>query len=155
MNCIAAVEPTLTGYKNVVYIDEGEELTLQVDFKGFPLPTITWFFDGLRLDEDKNDGREVNEEGFLHIAKVLSCHAGTYDFVVSNSSGSVEGCTKLIVYLKNRKPERRSVITKIESNPIKQDVFGIHVAKYHENSDSGFSDEFEVKNAFHLFIQAN
>lgn len=141
----AVVEPTLTNYNNIVYIDEGEEITIQVGFKGNPHPTITWFFDGMRLDEDKNEGREVNEEGSLHIAKVQRNHAGTYDFIVSNTSGSVEGCTKLIVYLKDRSMERRSGPVKMSSNPVRQEGFGERVAKYHQNSDAGFSEEFEVK----------
>ena len=86
----------------------------------------------------------MTEEGFLHISKVLRDHAGTYDFIVSNSSGSVEGCTKLIVYLKDRKLSRMCTQAKISSNPVKQEEFGEHVAKYHKNSDSGFSDEFDV-----------
>lgn len=139
-----AVEPTLTSYKNFVYIDEGEEVTFQVDFKGNPHPTITWFFDGLRLDEE-NEGREVTEDGSLHLSKVERSHAGTYDFIVSNTSGSVEGCTKLIVYLKDKKFERRSGPAKICSLPVKQEEFGSYVAKCHKNSDSGFSDIFEVK----------
>ena len=149
INCInhcviSAVEPTLTSYKNIVYVDEGEEITLQVGFKGHPHPSVAWFFDGLRLDEDKNEGREVTEDGSLYIPKVLRNHAGTYDFIVSNSSGSVEGCTKLIVYLKERKVERKGAPTKTCSNPVKQEEFGEHVAKLHKNSDSGFADEFEA-----------
>ena len=138
------MEPALTTYKNIVYADEGEEVTLQVEFRGNPHPTITWFFDGIRLDEDKNEGREVTDEGFLHISKVQRNHAGTYDFIVSNPSGSVEGCTKLIVYLKDRAFESRSGPSKMSSNPVKQDEFGQHVANYHKNSDNGFSNEFEV-----------
>lgn len=80
----------------------------------------------------------------MHISRVLRNHAGTYDFIVSNTSGSVEGCTKLIVYLKDRKLERISGPAKICTNPIKQEVFGEHVAEYHKNSDNGFADEFEV-----------
>lgn len=147
MSCpFAAVEPTLNGYKNIVYTDEGEEITLQVDFRGNPHPTITWFFDGIRLDEDKNEGREVTEEGFLHISKVQRNHAGTYDFIVSNNSGSVEGCTKLIVYLKDKAFEKRNGSSKVNSNPVKQEEFGEHVAQYHKNSDCGFANEFEVRN---------
>lgn len=127
-----------------MYTDEEDEITLQVDFNGNPYPVITWFFDGMRLDEDKNEGREVTEEGFLYISKVQRNHAGTYDFIISNTSGSVEGCTKLIVYLKDRKLEKKSGPTKISSNPIQQERFGEHVAKYHKNTDSGFSEEFEV-----------
>ena len=141
------MEPTLTSYKNIVYTDEGEEITLQVEFRGNPHPSITWFFEGIRLDEDKSDGgREVTDEGFLHISKVQRNHAGTYDFIVSNHSGSVEGCTKLIVYLKDRAFERRNGPSKLNSNPVKQEEFGRHVADHHKNSDSGFSSEFEVRN---------
>lgn len=141
---LAAVEPTLSSYKNIVYTDEGEEITLQVDFNGNPYPSITWFFDGMRLSEDREEGREVTEEGSLHISKVQRNHAGTYDFIVSNMSGSVEGCTKLIVYLKERMVERKTGPVKTCSNPVKQEEFGEHVAKYHENADSGFSEEFDV-----------
>ena len=162
------MEPALLSYKNLVYADEGEEITLQVDFNGNPYPKITWFFDGMRLDEEKNEGREVMEEGALHIPRVRGSHAGTYDFIVSNSSGSVEGCTKLVVYLKeyqnrpaaaveqetmmmmmtegqgDKRRRRRSTTTKISTSPIRTEVFGEHVANCHKNMDSGFSEEFEV-----------
>lgn len=141
-----AVEPALIAYKNLVYSDEGGEATIDVDFNGNPYPSITWFFNGMRLDEEKSDGREVTEEGSLYISKVQRSHAGTYDFIISNASGSVEGCTKLIVYLKERSMERSSHgPTKITTNPVRQDQFGEHVAKYHKNNDSGFSEEFEVQ----------
>ncbi len=138
-------EPSLSSYKSVVYIDEGEELTIQVAFEGSPSPSITWFFNGMRLSDDGiEDGREVTDDGSLYIHKVQRNHAGTYDFIVSNTSGSVEGCTKLIIYLIDRNFVRGCGPSKICSNPVKQEVFGEHVARYHENGDMGFSDEFEV-----------
>jgi hypothetical protein len=138
------VEPSLIGYKNLVYSDEGEETTLEVDFNGYPYPNVTWFFDGMRLEEEKSEGRELTEDGYLYIPKVQQSHAGTYDFIISNPSGSVEGCTKLIVYLKDKSLERNGPVTKISTNPVKRERFGEHVAKYHKNNDSGFSEEFEV-----------
>ncbi len=143
-----ASEPTITSYKSNVYTNEGDEITLQVDFKGVPKPSITWFFNGIRLDDDTSTGEpEVTDEGFLHIPQVSRDHAGTYDFIVSNSVGSVEGCTKLIVYLKER-AERKIENTKIFSKPVDMDIFGEYVAKNHKNGDSGFVEEFEVRRKF-------
>ena len=147
---LTAIEPTITSYKSNVYTNEGDEITLQVDFNGTPDPSITWFFNGIRLDDANSSGQEVGDDGSLHIAQVSRDHAGTYDFIVSNSGGSVEGCTKLIVYLRER-TERKVETSKIYSKQIGEELFGEYVAKNHENGDSGFAEEFEVSWVF-LFL---
>ena len=138
------MEPTLNSYQSNVSIDEGKEVTLQVDFEGMPEPTIIWFFNGIRLEEEEEDGHEVMQDGSLYFTRVQRDHAGTYDFIVSNSQGSVEGCSKLVVHLKEQRPKKKSTVSRIYSKPISVALFREFVAKNHENNGNGFSEDFEV-----------
>lgn len=138
------MEPALSSYKSTVYINDGEDITLQVHFEGTPKPTIVWFFDGIRLEEEETNGYEVMQDGALHISRVKDGHAGTYDFIVSNILGSVEGCTKLIVFSKERRSMRKSKLPRIDGKPISKVSFAEHVAKSRENNVTGFLDDFEV-----------
>ena len=58
-----------------------------------PTPTVTWFFNGRKVEDDYTT--ELGKDGSLVFVSVKLKHAGTYTFTVSNSVGSVEGCTKL------------------------------------------------------------
>jgi len=102
-----------------------------------------WFFNGMRLDDTRCGGPEVLNDGSLHLPHVTRDHAGTYDFIISNRLGSVEGCTKLMVYLRDRNDTKMEGV-KVYSNPVDVQLFGEYVAKNHENGGSGFAEEYEV-----------
>ena len=63
---------------------------------GRPTPTVTWFFNGRKVEDDYST--ELGKDGSLVLVSAELKHAGTYTFTVSNSVGSVEGCTKLVVH---------------------------------------------------------
>ena len=75
---------------------EGEQLTLTVKVAGSPIPTITWLFNGKKVEDDYST--EVGKDGSLTLVCVELKHAGTFTFSVSNSVGREEGCTKLVVH---------------------------------------------------------
>ena len=139
-----------------VSVREGEEVNLRISFTGIPRPSVTWFFNGNRLFVDQsNDGREHCNNGCIYIASAEGRHAGIYDFIVSNSAGSVEGCTRLDVSVEERQPTKENKIhSMVESNPILKEKFGEHVFAYHALNNSGFTDEYQVSLHLVIFLQA-
>ena len=75
---------------------EGEQVSLMVKTAGSPTPTVTWFFNGRKVEDDYST--ELGKDGSLVLVSVELKHAGTYTFTVSNREGSVKGCTKLVVH---------------------------------------------------------
>lgn len=129
-----------------INVREGEEVNLRVSFTGIPRPIVTWFFDGKRIQVESQDGREHCNNGSIFIASAEGKHAGVYDFIVSNSVGSVEGCTKLVVYVKEKQQiEAKKSHSLVDSNPIKKEKFGDHVSAYHALNNSGFIEEYQVR----------
>ena len=144
-----ASEPKIKDFKRYVHIGEGEEVSLKVEFTGFPKPSIDWFYDGMRLDSNSLNGREILNDGTIFIKEANRKHAGIYDFIVSNSLGSVEGCTKLTVYIEEEVDtstvdRRKRNGTKLESHMVKKERFGEHVSHCHTFNNKGFTAEFQV-----------
>ena len=141
-----ATEPRLKEYMKNITVREGQEVNLRISFTGIPRPTVTWFFDGKRMQVESQDGREHCNNGSIFIASAEGKHAGIYDFIVSNSVGSVEGCTNLKVFVKEKQPvEERKSRSVVTSNPIKKDKFGEHVSAYHALGNTGFIEEYQVR----------
>lgn len=131
--------------KNIT-VDEGEEVNLRVSFTGIPHPTVTWFFNGKRMEVDSKDGTEHRNNGSIFIASAEEKHTGIYDFIVSNSVSSVEGCTNLVVFAKEKHQtdcgKNRSIV---DSNTIKKKKFGEHISAFHTLNNSGFIEEYQVR----------
>ena len=129
-----------------ITIHEGEEVNLRVSFTGIPHPTVTWFFNGKRMEVDSKDGAEHRNNGSIFIASAEEKHAGIYDFIVSNSVGSVEGCTNLVVVAKEkRQTDYRKSQSIVDSNTIKKKKFGEHISAFHALNNSGFIEEYQVR----------
>ena len=106
---------------------------------GRPTPTVTWFFNGRKVEDDYST--EVGKDGSLVLVSVEVKHAGTYTFIVSNRVGSVEGCTKLSVHTEDEKHATRS---RVESNPVTRERFGEYVSSLHAHNNSAFLVQFQV-----------
>ena len=63
-------------YEQLVNAKEGEQVTLCVNFTGFPEPTITWTFKGIEIHGDY--ATELGADGSLMFFSVESKHAGKY-----------------------------------------------------------------------------
>ena len=126
-------------YQREVQCSEGEQVTLTVKVTGIPTPTITWLFNGRKLKNDYST--EVGKDGSLTLMAVEPKHAGTYTFTASNTVGSVEGCTKLVVRAED---EECSRAPGVESNPITREKFGEYVSSCHAQNNAGFVVQFQV-----------
>ena len=131
--------PTITNYQQEVQCLEGEQVTLMVKAAGIPPPTITWFFKGKKVENDYST--EFRSDGSLMLVSAEMKHAGTYTFTVSNSVGSVEGCTKLVVHTEDEEHANRSTV---ESNPVATEKFGEYVSSFHAHNNSAFLVQFQV-----------
>ena len=118
---------------------EGEQVTLTVKIAGSPTPTITWLFNGKKVKDDYST--EVGKDGSLTLTCVELKHAGTYTFSVSNSVGSVEGCTKLVVHTED---EDCTSAPKVESNPVAKETFGEYVSSLHTHNNTAFFSQYQV-----------
>ena len=98
------------------------------------------------MDNETSDGRVIGNNGSLFIPSVQGRHSGTYDFIVSNNIGNVEGCSKLVVYTTEKPPQIEEKINepRMMRNPISKDLFGEHVSNYHALNNSKFTSEYQV-----------
>ena len=136
-----ASPPTIVDYQQKVLSLEGEQVTLTVKVAGSPTPTITWLFNGKKVKDDYST--EVGKDGSLTLTCVELKHAGTYTFSVSNSMGSVEGCTKLVVHTED---DDCTSAPKVESNPVAKETFGEYVSGLHAHNNAAFFSQYQVMN---------
>ena len=118
---------------------EGEQLSLRVKFAGIPAPTVTWFFNGRKVEDDYST--ELGKDGSLVLVSAEIKHAGAYTFSVSNMVGSVEGCTKLVVHTED---EECGSVPRVESNPVAREKFGEYVSSSHAHNNGDFIAQFQV-----------
>ena len=125
-------------YQRQVQCLEGEQVSLRVKATGRPIPTVTWFFNGRKVEDDYST--ELGKDGSLVLVSAEMKHAGTYNFTVSNRMGSVKGCTKLLVHTED---EERASVPRVESNPVTRERFGEYVSSFHAHN-SAFLVQFQV-----------
>ena len=118
---------------------EGEQVSLMAKAAGRPTPTVTWFFNGRKVEGDYST--ELGKDGSLVLVSVEMKHAGTYTFTVSNRVGSVEGCTKLVVRTED---EESASVPRVESNPVTREKFGEYVSTFHAHNNGAFTGQFQV-----------
>ena len=106
---------------------------------GIPPPTISWFFKGRKVEDDYST--EFRNDGSLVLVSVELKHAGTYTFTVSNSVGSVKGCTKLVVHTEDEEHVNKSTV---ESNPVTTEKFGEYISSFHAHNNSAYLVQFQV-----------
>ena len=138
-NVHTASPPTIIDYQREVQCLEGEQVSLMVKAAGRPTPTVTWFFNGRKVEGDYST--ELGKDGSLVLVSAELKHAGTYTFTVSNRVGSVEGCTKLVVHTED---EEHANAPKVESNPVARENFGEYVSSFHAHNNSAFFGQFQV-----------
>ena len=126
---------------------EGEQVSLMVKFAGRPTPTITWFFNGGKVEDDYST--ELGKDGSLVLVSVEMKHAGTYTFTVSNRMGSVERCTKLMVHTED---EECAIKSRVESNPVGRERFGEYVSSFHAHNNSAFIGQFQVISHIDMYL---
>ena len=139
MHAYTASSPTIVNYQRQVQCLEGEQVSLIVKATGRPTPTITWFFNGRKVENDYST--ELGKDGSLVFVSVELKHAGTYTFTVSNRVGSVKGCTKLMVHTED---EESASVPRVESNPVAKEKFGEYVSSFHAHNNSAFIGQFQV-----------
>ena len=81
MHAHTASPPIIVDYQRQVQCLEGEQVSLMVKATGRPTPTVTWFFNGRKVEDDYST--EVGKDGSLTLVSVELKHAGTYTFSVS------------------------------------------------------------------------
>ena len=118
---------------------EGEQVSLMVKTTGRPTPTVTWLFNGRKVEDDYST--ELGKDGSLVLVSAELKHAGTYAFTVSNAMGSVEGCTNLVVHTED---EDHANAPRVESNPVARENFGEYVSSFHAHNNSAFFGQFQV-----------
>ena len=118
---------------------EGELVSLMVKAAGSPTPTVTWLFNGRKVEDDYST--ELGKDGSLVLVSAEMKCAGTYTFTVSNRVGNVEGCTKLVVHTEK---EEHASVPRVESNPVTREKFGKYMSSFHAHSNSAFFGQFQV-----------
>ena len=122
---------------------EGRRVDFSVKVTGLPAPTLTWYHDDDKLN-DESDCYEISSNGSLTIFKPGKNHSGTYRLVASNSEGSVENQLILKVMTETAGDEEPDSSTVAVYKPIPVSEFGQYVAQNHASSNKGFSNLFKV-----------
>jgi len=128
-------------YQQEVLSLEGKQVTLTVKVAGSPTPSITWLFNGKKVEDDYST--EVGKDGSLTFTCVELKHAGTYTFSVSNSMGRVEGCIKLVVHTED---EDCISTLKVDSIPVAKEKFGEYVSGLHAHNNGAYIAQYQVMN---------
>ena len=76
MHDYTASAPEITDFQPEVHANEGEQVTFRVTFTGTPTPTVTWTFDGTKIEGDYTT--ELGSDGSLLFVSVETKHAGRY-----------------------------------------------------------------------------
>ena len=140
INLHTASPPTIVDYQREVQCLEGEQVSLIVKATGRPTPTVSWFINGRKVEDDYST--ELGKDGSLTLVSVEMRHTGTYTFIVSNRVGSVKGCTKLVVHTEDE--EQHASVPRVESNPVTREKFGEFVSTFHAHNHGDFIAQFQV-----------
>ena len=114
---------------------------------GRPAPTVTWFFNGGKMEDDYST--ELGKDGSLVLVSVEMKHAGIYTFIVSNRVGSVKGCTKLVIHTED---EEHASVPSVDSNPVNREMFGEYVSTFHAYNNSAFIGQFQVRKHIDIYM---
>ena len=94
MNEFPSVPPHIIGEKiEEQTVIAGDDITLPVNFEGFPPPSITWYLNEEKLstsDRITFNGRDDLAE--LKISKPQVSDAGNYKLILSNKVGETQTC---------------------------------------------------------------
>ena len=120
-------------------------MSLMVKAVGRPAPTVSWFFNKRKVEDDYSI--EFGKDGSLVLVSVEMKHAGIYTFIVSNRIGSVEGCTKLVVHTED---EECASVPRVESNPVSREKFGEFVSTFHAYNNTAFIGQFQARKHYIL-----
>ena len=134
-------------YQRQVQCLEGEQVSLMVKATGRPTPTVTWFFNERKVEDDYST--ELGKDGSLVLVSVELKHAGTYTFTASNRVGSVEGCIKLVIHTEDEECANKS---RVESNPVARERFGEYVSSFHAHNNSAFIGQFQVISHIDMYL---
>lgn len=133
--------PVIDIFPEDTYAIEGEGILIPVSVKGFPKPTIMWFFEGHEMT--KEHSVEVQQDGSIFISLVHLKHTGHYKLLAKNTIGSIERSFNLYVKLR----ELRRVLTMHNGTilkPVPLEAFGAYVAENHEQDNKGFKSQYMV-----------
>ena len=87
---------------------------------------------------------ELSEDGCVTFPCVESQHAGTYNFIASNSAGTVEGSITLVVQERREGRESEEAVAG-NRELVAVDQLGVYVADHHKQENAGFLREFQVR----------
>ena len=135
-------KPAIRSFPEDMTTVEGSRVEFPVKVTGLPTPTLTWYHDNNRLNDD-SDCYEISN-GNLTIFKIEANHSGTYCLVANNSEGTVENQLTLKVMtetISDEKPD--STVTVYRPVPVTE--FGQYVSQNHASANTGFSNLFKVQ----------
>lgn len=100
-------EPSFTGGLSDAWGIEGEELKLSCYTNGYPVPEVTWLFNGEPLPKSNYyDVSYDGQEALLHLQLVKPEHAGRYTCKLKNKNGEAESSSELSVSTRPKFTER-------------------------------------------------
>ena len=91
-----ATEPKILNFQPEIHANEGEQVTLRVNFTGTPKPTITWTFKGTNMEGDY--ATELGTDGSLLFVCVGTKHAGRYMFSSCTSFTVLQATTQVTMF---------------------------------------------------------
>ena len=138
------IAPVIKKFPNPMKVEEGHNVTFNVQVSGKPTPTYAWYHEGNSIESDY--AHEIHEDGSLAIFSAEIQHQGTYQFVAVNSSGRVDEQVMLNVVQEDTDEARKinGDMKHVKTGPIPVSKFGEFVAESHANSNKGFHSQYSV-----------
>ncbi|XP_026742306.1 titin-like isoform X13 [Trichoplusia ni] len=97
----------------------GEEWLVKAIVKGIPKPTISWYFNGTKVEESEDITITIeNNISIIRISELSRSHSGKYTIEANNKAGSTSFDVTLKVFDKPSKPEGPVVLREISRESV-------------------------------------
>ena len=97
----AQVAPHFVECMETLTVNEGAPFRLTVEAAGIPIPTLTWYRDGviLKPDDDRNHCAIETAGGrsMLSVDQSTRNHAGLYHCIAASTAGTATNCARVTV----------------------------------------------------------
>ena len=97
------VPPKFKVLPSDIETEESRDIVIPCEATGVPKPRITWYKNGVVIDEDEFEHIEVNDDG-IAIMQVLESDEGIYQCFAKNNLGEIVASSQLT--MKGRSKQR-------------------------------------------------
>lgn len=130
------VKPYIIGNDLVnLIVKKGQVIKYDIKYGGEPEPEVAWFLEKKEIKQDAEERITIDKyerNTVLTVRKATRADSGKYRLVLTNSSGTVEGCADVVVLDKPTPPKGPLAVEEVRSDHVK--------VKWKKPEDDGGTD---------------